>query len=152
MIQYYWSDDRVKQLKRLWQEGLSASQVARALGGVSRSAVIGKVHRLGLAARGSSSQPTRQRTPRSLRPQLAKSAPTIALVEVDPLPLADGTFATMRTIDKHMCRWPIGNPISLQFHFCGRPNKANSPYCEAHAVRAHQPHRQSTCEPQSRRV
>ena len=49
-----WSDDRVEQLKSLWTEGLSASQIARALGGVTRNAVIGKVHRLGLSGRAKS--------------------------------------------------------------------------------------------------
>ena len=52
-----WSDDRVEQLKSLWTEGLSASQIARALGGVTRNAVIGKVHRLGLAGRASPAAP-----------------------------------------------------------------------------------------------
>ena len=56
-----WSDDRVEQLKTLWTEGLSASQIARALGGVTRNAVIGKVHRLGLAGRASPSRAERPR-------------------------------------------------------------------------------------------
>ena len=42
-----WTDDRVEVLKKLWAEGLSASQIAARLGGVTRNAVIGKVHRLG---------------------------------------------------------------------------------------------------------
>src|SRR3712207_3063070 len=50
-----WTDERVERLKKLWQEGLSASQIAAELGGVTRNAVIGKVHRLGLSGRG---QPT----------------------------------------------------------------------------------------------
>ena len=41
-----WTDERVEQLKKLWSEGLSASQIAKQLGGVTRNAVIGKVHRL----------------------------------------------------------------------------------------------------------
>ena len=46
-----WTEERVEMLKRLWQEGLSASQIAGELGGVTRNAVIGKVHRLGLSGR-----------------------------------------------------------------------------------------------------
>ena len=46
-----WTDERVEKLKRLWAEGLSASQIAAQLGGVSRNAVIGKVHRLNLPGR-----------------------------------------------------------------------------------------------------
>ena len=52
-----WNDERVETLKKLWSEGFSASQIAAQLGGVTRNAVIGKVHRLGLAARAKSSSP-----------------------------------------------------------------------------------------------
>ena len=46
-----WTNERVEELKNLWSEGLSASQIAKRLGDVTRNAVIGKVHRLGLEAR-----------------------------------------------------------------------------------------------------
>ncbi len=46
-----WTDERIGELKRLWDDGLTASQIADALGGVSRNAVIGKAHRLGLKPR-----------------------------------------------------------------------------------------------------
>lgn len=46
-----WTDERVTALKKLWLDGLSASQIAKQLGGVTRNAVIGKVHRLGLSGR-----------------------------------------------------------------------------------------------------
>ncbi len=141
MTQSTWSDDRIAQLKYLWQEGLSASQVADTLGGVSRNAVIGKVHRLRLAGRGPyPSTPRCPRSPRALRPaRSSRPSSAIAAIEMDPLPLADGTFATMRSIDTQMCRWPIGDPATSAFHFCGRPHKEGSSYCEAHALRAHQP-------------
>ena len=58
-----WTDERVDQLKTLWTEGLSASQIARVLGGVTRNAVIGKVHRLGLAGRATPSRSERPRMP-----------------------------------------------------------------------------------------
>ena len=54
-----WTDERVELLKKLWLEGLSASQIAKQLGGVTRNAVIGKVHRLGLSGRATPSQPSR---------------------------------------------------------------------------------------------
>src|SRR6201996_4163483 len=54
-----WTDERVELLKKLWQDGLSASQIAKQLGGVTRNAVIGKVHRLGLSGRAAPSQPAR---------------------------------------------------------------------------------------------
>ena len=49
-----WTDERVETLKKLWTDGLSASQIAAELGGITRNAVIGKVHRLGLSGRAKS--------------------------------------------------------------------------------------------------
>src|SRR6266705_1104829 len=62
-----WTDDRVERLKKLWADGLSASQIAGELGGITRNAVIGKVHRLGLSGRAKSpsSSAPRARKPRS---------------------------------------------------------------------------------------
>jgi GcrA cell cycle regulator len=135
-----WTDERVEQLKTLWTEGLSASQIARVLGGVTRNAVIGKVHRLGLAGRAS---PTRSDRPRRTSSHRSVSrAPQVEpeIVEEDPIVLDDGSFATVLTINDRMCRWPIGDPSQNEFHFCGRNPKSGSPYCEAHARKAYQPH------------
>jgi len=134
-----WTDDRVEQLKNLWTEGLSASQIARVLGGVTRNAVIGKVHRLGLAGRAT---PTRSERPRlPLAPKVAARvyAPEPPVVEEDPVVLEDGNHANVLTINDRMCRWPIGDPSETDFHFCGRKPKVGSPYCEAHARKAYQP-------------
>lgn len=136
-----WSDDRVEQLKNLWTEGLSASQIARALGGVTRNAVIGKVHRLGLAGRASpSTRIERPRVPSTPKvPTIRTQAVAVAVVEEDPLTFEDGSHATVLTISDRMCRWPIGDPAATEFHFCGRSPKSGSPYCEAHARKAYQP-------------
>jgi len=134
-----WTEERVEQLKALWTEGLSASQIARVLGGVTRNAVIGKVHRLGLAGRAG---PTRSERPRhaSTRSSAARVVvPEPEIVEEDPVLLEDGHFATVLTINDRMCRWPIGDPSENEFHFCGRKPKPGSPYCEAHARKAYQP-------------
>jgi GcrA cell cycle regulator len=133
-----WTEERVEQLKALWTEGLSASQIARVLGGVTRNAVIGKVHRLGLAGRAG---PARSERPRSVsHKSVARVAqPEPPIVEEDPIVLEDGSFATVLTINDRMCRWPIGDPSENEFHFCGRKPKAGSPYCEAHARKAYQP-------------
>ena len=113
-----WSDDRVEQLKSLWTEGLSASQIARALGGVTRNAVIGKVHRLGLAGRASPSRAERPRVSMSPKvPSLRSHAPAAPVVEEDPLTLDDGNFATVLTISDRMCRWPIGDPSACGISF-----------------------------------
>jgi GcrA cell cycle regulator len=111
MTQANWSDDRVEQLKTLWTEGLSASQIARALGGVTRNAVIGKVHRLGLAGRASPSRSDRPRLPMAPKaPSVRSHVPAVPVVEEDPLQLEDGSHATVLTISDRMCRWPIGDP------------------------------------------
>ncbi|HEY9235306.1 MAG TPA: GcrA family cell cycle regulator, partial [Phenylobacterium sp.] len=72
-----WTDERVESLKKLWQDGLSASQIAKQLGGVTRNAVIGKVHRLGLSGRAAPSKPARPvfKAPRPARPVAAPAAP-----------------------------------------------------------------------------
>jgi GcrA cell cycle regulator len=61
-------------------------------------------------------------------------------VEEEPLKLEDGTFIGVLAINDRMCRWPIGDPSGEEFHFCGRNPKGGSPYCEAHARKAYQPH------------
>ena len=136
-----WTDERVEQLKSLWTEGLSASQIARVLGGVTRNAVIGKVHRLGLAGRAG---PARTERPRSMSPRsvVRIAVPEPEIIEEDPVVLEDGRFATVLTINDRMCRWPIGDPAESEFHFCGRKPKTGSPYCEAHARKAYQPQQQ----------
>jgi GcrA cell cycle regulator len=137
-----WTDERVEQLKQLWTEGLSASQIARQLGGVTRNAVIGKVHRLGLAGRA-----TPARTERS-RIQMPRRAPVLRapvmvvaqpIVERDPLVDDAGNHVTVLTISDRNCKWPIGDPASGNFHFCGHKPKDGSPYCDAHSVKAFQP-------------
>ena len=128
MTQANWSEDRVEQLKSLWTEGLSASQIARALGGVTRNAVIGKVHRLGLAGRASPSRSERPRLPMAPKaPSVRTHLPAAPVVEEDPLTLEDGSHATVLTISDRMCRWPIGDPAASEFHFCGRSPKAVRP-------------------------
>jgi len=142
--QQNWTEDRVEQLKSLWTEGLSASQIARALGGgVTRNAVIGKVHRLGLAGRATPTRSDRPRLPSAPRLNVRHAhTPPAPIVEEDPLKLDDGSFATVLTISNTMCRWPIGDPSDNEFHFCGLKPKSGSPYCEAHARKAYQPQQQ----------
>ena len=133
-----WTDERVELLKKLWTEGLSASQIARQLGDVTRNAVIGKVHRLGLSGRGS---PARSERPRAVTvPKLTAKPVFIKPVIVEePVVLENGEFATVMTLKEHMCKWPIGDPAKPDFRFCGRGSTNGTPYCEAHARMAYQP-------------
>jgi GcrA cell cycle regulator len=144
-----WTDERVELLKKLWQDGLSASQIAKQLGGVTRNAVIGKVHRLGLSGRATPSKPARTvfKAPRPARAVTAPSAPR-RLIEpssmvAQPTPVryvdeAPGT-ATVLTLAAHMCKWPIGDPALDSFTFCGRRTDEVGPYCHEHAQVAYQP-------------
>jgi GcrA cell cycle regulator len=146
-----WTDERVDTLKKLWLDGLSASQIAKQLGGVTRNAVIGKVHRLGLSGRAAPSHPSRTtfKAPRPPRPistpaprpvraiePRAHHAPAVRSAPFVELP---GT-ATVLTLGAHMCKWPIGDPTSTDFTFCGRrAGDDGVPYCVDHARLAYQP-------------
>ena len=80
-----WTDERVELLKKLWSDGLSASQIAAELGGITRNAVIGKVHRLGLAGRAG---PARAERPRNAMPRKSVvhvAAPAPPIVEAEQL-------------------------------------------------------------------
>jgi len=144
-----WTDERVELLKKLWQDGLSASQIAKQLGGVTRNAVIGKVHRLGLSGRATPSKPQRTvfKAPRPVRPASASpSAPRRIAEPVShspapsPVRYVDETpgTATVLTLGAHMCKWPIGDPALDTFTFCGRRSE-DGPYCREHAQVAYQP-------------
>ena len=151
-----WTDERVELLKKLWLEGLSASQIAAELGTVTRNAVIGKVHRLGLSGRG---QPTttikRQRRTTAAPASMRRTRQTVTIgnlalqTEIDAI--AELEFRPMRevvvpiakrlTIEKlteRTCKWPIGDPSHADFHFCGHDSLETGPYCEYHAGVAYQ--------------
>jgi GcrA cell cycle regulator len=145
-----WTDERVELLKKLWQDGLSASQIAKQLGGVTRNAVIGKVHRLGLSGRATPSKPARTvfKAPRPVR--AAPSVPSaprrisepVSLASPQPLPVRyvdeEPGLATVLTLGAHMCKWPIGDPALDSFTFCGR-RSGEGPYCHEHSQVAYQP-------------
>jgi GcrA cell cycle regulator len=149
-------------LKKLWGEGLSASQIAGRLGGVTRNAVIGKVHRLGLSGRATTSRMKSHR-PRARAANARRMAkqrfasvgnpalralyhpeaePFVPSVEELVIPLKERK--SIQTLTDCSCRWPIGDPQMTDFHFCGKNKVPGLPYCEFHARRAFQP-------PQARR-
>lgn len=196
-----WTDDRVETLKRMWSEGQSASAIAKELGGVTRNAVIGKVHRLGLSNRteepeaaapapAPAPEPVAREKPAApravpqpaaapLRPELAPE-PVAVQPEPEPEPSTQPAFvpvprrpivpagqplppqpsaneispealASVREVEKRAkkltlmeltertCKWPIGDPATDKFWFCGLPSVAGKPYCEAHVGVAFQP-------------
>ena len=151
-----WTDDRVERLKKLWADGLSASQIAGELGGITRNAVIGKVHRLGLSGRAKapSSSVPRQRKPRApsmfraprpmMRGNTALAMPAYDY-EQEPEPelleniIPIGQRCTLLELDSEKCHWPIGDPGQPDFFFCGGKTPNGNPYCGYHARIAYQP-------------
>lgn len=193
-----WTDERVETLKRMWSEGQSASQIAKELGGVTRNAVIGKVHRLGLSNRvgaapvpetkpkaaAAPAAPSRSEAPaaeapkvapraeakpaaaRSAEPTAPQAAPQAATPATrkpivpagQPLPpqpsageISPEALASVREVEKRArklglmeltertCKWPIGDPATEDFWFCGLSAQPGKPYCEAHVGVAFQP-------------
>ncbi|KAE9630491.1 GcrA cell cycle regulator [Parasedimentitalea maritima] len=183
-----WTDERVELLKKMWGEGQSASQIAKELGGVTRNAVIGKVHRLGLSNRNSTGgaksaepkeKPAAAAKPvpkpkvqpktepaRPITPPAAKSADGKPMLPArkqiipagQPLPpqpsaneISPEALAKVNEIEKkakrlslmelteRTCKWPVGDPATEDFWFCGLSVQQGKPYCEAHVGVAFQP-------------
>ncbi len=185
-----WTDERVETLKRMWAEGQSASQIAKELGGVTRNAVIGKVHRLGLSNRaGGTPAATTSKAPAKEKPAKAAAKPARAQAKksapADPAPVEAAPAAeapaptpqrkaiipagqplppqpstneipaealakvnevekkakrlTVMELTEKTCKWPIGDPATEDFWFCGLPVQQGKPYCEAHVGVAFQP-------------
>ena len=172
-----WTDERVEVLKKMWGEGQSASIIAKALGGVTRNAVIGKVHRLGLSNRvtsTSSKQAANSKTAvkvkTTVKPASPKTLDSAAAVRItppavrkiipagQPLPpqpsaneISPEALAKVSEVEKtakrislmelteKTCKWPVGDPATDDFWFCGLGVKVGKPYCEAHVSVAFQP-------------
>lgn len=159
-----WTEERIAKLKQGWESGMTATQIAEMLGeGVTRNAVIGKAHRLGLESRPSpvkstdaapsAAPPSPPRAaaappPASPPPQAAPPAPAPVSHAVDPIPQprpvakpAKGgkqARTTLLELNEKVCKWPIGHPDDADFHFCGKPSNAGFPYCNDHCLVAYQ--------------
>ena len=172
-----WTDERVEVLKKMWGEGQSASVIAKALGGVTRNAVIGKVHRLGLSNRATSTsskssaksktsskaKPTIQTGPsrsttkgesvritppavRKIIPAGQPLPPQPSANEISPEALAKVSEVektakkiSLMELTEKTCKWPVGDPATDDFWFCGLSVQTGKPYCEAHVSVAFQP-------------
>ena len=145
-----WTDERMEELRKLWGEGLSASQIANSLGGVSRNAVIGKIHRLGLSGRvktprSPARRPTAARPakPKAQARVMAVGSTVVKVVEGEvPEPVIEPRVAEIVPINGGVglldlkpgcCRWPVGDPADENFRFCGAKTGPNDTYCQAHA-------------------
>ncbi len=174
-----WTDERVELLRKLWSEGLSASQIAAQLGSVTRNAVIGKVHRLKLTGRAkpASSAPRARTAPRpaggvrrissgASRPSggiasmmksrsassggggMTQGATALKMEQeyerevyvapqVQELYIPEDQRLSLLELNEHTCKWPIGDPLTPDFYFCGQHSEEGKPYCDFHSRRAY---------------
>ena len=132
-----WTYERVEKLKQLWDEGHTASRIATELGEVTRNAVIGKAHRLGLSGRMASKKSTGGITIiRKKKVNLYKNQKIIDISPTIDEPMNPTMF---NDIKDGLCRWPLGEPDEIDFKFCGRSTKEGIVYCQAHYKQAYQP-------------
>ncbi|MGE0502142.1 MAG: GcrA family cell cycle regulator [Rhizobiaceae bacterium] len=162
-----WTDERVELLRKLWSEGLSASQIAAHLGGVSRNAVIGKVHRLKLSSRGRATAAPSHKKKTSHNGSVARSGARTASIgrssggsigatalqtHFDAEPIARHVMRPQMNVvvpisrrlplvqlTERTCKWPNGDPLTEEFNFCGNDTADTGPYCTYHSRIAFQP-------------
>ena len=106
----YWNKQKVDKLTKLWEQGISAREIANKLGEVSRNAVIGKANRLGLSKKAGNTQKK------------------IEALHIDVNSLVPNMSG---------CKWPIGHPGDKDFYFCGKEVIPGKPYCGEHCVIAY---------------
>ena len=126
-----WDEKQLEKLKKLWDEGLPITKIGLKLG-VSRNAIAGKAHRLGLPKRNSpiskSGDPRKNQVVSNL--ETSKELPLkILLREVE--------------WSRNRCCWPIGDPKLPGFSFCGTSIMPGRPYCEEHSNLAYTTTRES---------
>ena len=117
-----WTSERLEELKKLWAEGLSISQIGESLG-VSRNSIAGKAHRMGLPKR-----------PSPINKSKAKKAESVVVEEEQDLPLR----LELRQLEwsRSKCCWPTGDPKKNGFVFCGDAVVPGKPYCLTHCQEA----------------
>lgn len=142
-----WNQERIELLRALWEAGLTASQIAERIGdGVTRNAVIGKAHRLGLTARPSPVKgPARDENweKSKVASQIEETSRPAAAAQARPQPGRAGggdghARVTLLDLSEKVCKWPIGHPGEADFHFCGQPSQPGFPYCREHCAVAYQ--------------
>lgn len=154
-----WTDERCDTLRKLWAEGLSCSQIAGELGGMTRNAVIGKVGRLGLTRRRMGVNPIAAaaralkprsviRNPLGLNGRKSRLKPPIEFDAATDLPPdTPANPVTLLDLQEHHCRWPFGDPQTRDFVFCGADKVDGHSYCARHCRLSYQPMRRPKHRP-----
>lgn len=130
-----WNDEKIATLKELWGKGNTASQIAQIIGGLSRNAVIGKAHRLGLSGR---MQSKSQSSSISIVRKKKNSPYNKKIIEITTDVSEPMNPTAFLKIKDGMCRWPLGEPGGNDFMFCGR-GAGDNVYCKEHKQMAFQP-------------
>ncbi|WP_376098339.1 GcrA family cell cycle regulator [Roseomonas sp. CCTCC AB2023176] len=140
-----WTNEAIETLKALWAEGHSTAEIGRRMG-ISKNAVVGKAHRLHLAARPSPIQredrpaPVVTAAPEAVAPAPRVERPAPAPRAIAPRAPAAPPTAVVRPFQRlgtRTCCWPIGEPGDASFRFCGAEALAPKPYCAEHAAIAY---------------
>ena len=142
-----WTPERIEQLRNCVGSGLSCSQIAAEIG-VTRNAVIGKIHRLGLAPGRPAAAPARSCPPRARAPAVVAATPVLRLMFAQSPSLAgDARHRTCRStatqrcslteLAQGKCHWPVGDPCAADFAYCGNEAVAGLSYCAGHARMAY---------------
>jgi GcrA cell cycle regulator len=146
MTDFNWTDERIADLTKRWADGESAAQIAMAFGGaLSRCAVLGKIHRLGVpkrrtiaarvgrprAAGAAKAKPEAMRSAAPRRPRLA-ARPLCAAVASAPSARATERRLQLVDLEADSCRWPHGDPRAPDFFFCGDAGEPGMSYCGRH--------------------
>ena len=142
-----WTEERVEQLRSCVNAGLTCSQIADEIG-MTRNAIIGKIHRLGLAQGRPAASPVRLHRPRTPRPRPSlhellrlahqQEAPRRAeFAAVELLPVESAQRRSLLELTEGACRWPLDDPGSADFAFCGNETIAGFSYCAGHARMAY---------------
>jgi len=138
-----WTEEKETKLKELWGQGHTASQIAKILGDTTRNAVIGKAHRLKLAARTTAKQSKNQKK-QVISSSESKEERYISRRNRFKSLLLDKNFEPenpkkLEELGDKNCRWPIGHPDQEDFYFCGRSPIEGFSYCKLHVLYAFQP-------------
>tara|TARA_B100000524_G_scaffold132646_1_gene65970 strand:+ start:74 stop:571 length:498 start_codon:yes stop_codon:yes gene_type:complete len=142
-----WTSEKVEKLKELWSKGHTASQIAEMLGDTTRNAVIGKAHRLNLAARAPSKQHSNlSKSKEDKQTNRRSNAPMSRKAKFQSI-LLDKNFEpenpkSLEELTESTCKWPIGHPNEEKFYFCGRKPEGDFPYCRLHVLYAFVPKNQ----------
>ena len=142
-----WTAERIEQLRHCIASGLTCSQTAAEIG-VSRNAVIGKIHRLGLSPARPAGASARSCPPRARHPRISPhsrllhligaQAPSIAGdAAVEQVSIDSAQRCSLLEIAQDKCHWPIGDPHAADFAFCGNEAVTGFSYCAGHARMAY---------------